>query len=246
MPNRHHALVEAAARNNASWCAAVCTAHGVASGDGAGVWSAGAPTPDGYPEAVTLAPGLDPARVLASLAPGATSVKDSFADVDLSAHGFHVLFDAQWIGQDARSAAVAAAAGGRAVGPGDSEPADVDRDGDLAFERVRSAGVLGHWAAAHGNRAAFVPALLDDPAVAVLGVRTGDDFTAGAILNGSGDAVGVSNTFGPAASVYRAVGTEAQRRFPGLPVVGWESADDLAAPLAAGFAAIGPLRVWVR
>jgi hypothetical protein len=55
-----------------------------------------------------------------------------------------------------------------------------------------------------------------------------------------GDAVGLSNVFGTT-SVYQAA-AEAERRFPGRPIVGWESDDDLAAPLASGFSVIGPLR----
>ena len=35
-------------------------------------------------------------------------------------------------------------------------------------------------------------------------------------------------------------------RFPGLPLVGYEHGDSLAAARRAGFSPIGPLRVWLR
>ena len=73
----------------------------------------------------------------------------------------------------------------------------------------------------------------------------GDPFVAGAVLTDSGDVVGVSNVFG-GASAYDAVTAEAARRFPGRTLVGWETGDDLADATAAGFRAIGDLRVWVR
>lgn len=87
-------LVQTAARNNAEWCAAMSRSHDVASEFSAQVWAAPARTPLYYPDAVTLVPGVDPAALAAWIditAPGA-SVKDSFADLDLTEVGFQVLF----------------------------------------------------------------------------------------------------------------------------------------------------------
>lgn len=56
MTTSRQALVRAAARNNAEWCAAMCRAHGVAGEFGADAWAAAVRTPPYYPDAVTLEP----------------------------------------------------------------------------------------------------------------------------------------------------------------------------------------------
>ena len=231
MPRRSDPRARLGARNNADWCAVVARAHGIDSSTADGLWRAAAPTPPGYPEAVTLEPGLDPHQVVAALPPGATSLKDSFADLELAPFGFRVLFEARWIALDGPSR--------------DNSPAEA-MAGGIRFERVTSAAELAAWAAAHGNPAAFVPPLLADPAIVVLGARRSGEFIAGAALNGSEGAVGVSNVFGPPVESHRAAASNAARRFPGRIIVGWEPEDELAAALAAGFDDVGPLRVWVR
>lgn len=231
MPGHDAFSAAIAARDNAAWCASVCAAHGIGSDEAEGVWRADAPTPAGYPEAVTLEPGLDPEVVLAALPTGSTSVKDSFADVDLTAGGFRVQFEAQWIMLPA-SGPSAGAAG-------------IDGPDLPVLTPIRTPGHLAEWAASHGGTAAFASALLDDPTVVILGERRGGAVVAGAILSVGENVIGMSNVFG-AASVYPAAAADARRRRPGRPVVGWETDGDLAAPLAAGFHRIGPLRVWLR
>ena len=76
-------------------------------------------------------------------------------------------------------------------------------------------------------------------------LASGDPITAGAVLTDNGAVVGVSNVFGGASAYTAAVG-ETSIRFPGRTVVGWEAGEDLLAAEAAGFRAIGDLRVWVR
>lgn len=92
-------LLQTAARNNAEWCAAMSRSHDLASEFRAQAWAAPTRTPPYYPDAVTLVPGADPAALTARIdtaVPGA-SIKDSFADLDLTEAGFQVLFEAQWI-----------------------------------------------------------------------------------------------------------------------------------------------------
>jgi hypothetical protein len=64
----------------------------------------------------------------------------------------------------------------------------------------------------------------------------------GAIANRTGPVVGVSNLFGD----WRAAADSIAGRYPGLPLVGYESGDDLAAARRAGFTSTGPLRVWLK
>jgi hypothetical protein len=86
--------VELAALNNAEWCHAVCGG----AFDGRLWWSAQR-TPELYPDAVTLVPGVAAAEILARVDDGeGCSVKDSFCDLELP--GFDVLFDAQWFWLD--------------------------------------------------------------------------------------------------------------------------------------------------
>src|SRR5690349_21862218 len=55
-------------------------------------------TPEHYPDAVTLHASVDADGLLARVdATSGCSIKDSFADLDLTPRGFDPLFDATWI-----------------------------------------------------------------------------------------------------------------------------------------------------
>jgi hypothetical protein len=171
--------------------------------------------------------------------PGA-SVKDSFAALDLAPYGFTVLFDAAWV---ARPAA----------------PRPPPADG-LRWERVADAHGLAAWEEAwrgdDGPAGTFRPALLDDPAIAVLaGRRDGRSdgrsdsrVVAGAVAHRAAGVLGLGNVFAtsPDDSPWAGALALACRLVPGLPVVGYESGDDLAAARRHGFRPVGALRVWAR
>ncbi|MFJ8647343.1 hypothetical protein ACIRNI_14620 [Streptomyces sp. NPDC093546] len=233
---------EAAARNNAEWCDAMCRAHGLAGGTfGDRAWTHPRRTPPYYPNAVTLAPGASDAEIRDMLdavdrsTPGC-SVKDSFAELDLTPHGFEVLFEAQWI----------------------HRPAALPVPGPVtsAWEPVETAAELAAWETAWNGGVRiglFRPALLAHPATTVLAGRAPDGrIVAGAVVSriatasvsaGATGVVGVSNLFGPDA--WPGCLTAIADRWPGMPVVGYEHGDDLAAALRHGFTATGPLRVWL-
>ncbi|MFF2274252.1 hypothetical protein [Agromyces sp. NPDC058126] len=237
MPRGDAALARLAARNNAEWCRAVATSHGIASAftlDGA-LWVAESPTPVGYPEAVTLEAGLDPSAVLAALArcsPAASSLKDSFADLELGSAGWAPLFEATWVVADAATPATA--------------PISTGTDGSLGLVPVTGGAGLARWGQSHGLPDAFASPLLEAPGVLVLGTAPAHATpAAGGVLNRTGEVVGLSNAFGGGLELYRALRREAGVRWPGLPIVGYESDDALADALAAGFRPLAPLRVWV-
>ncbi|MCD7441550.1 hypothetical protein K4B79_25420 [Streptomyces lincolnensis] len=226
-------MVRAAARNNAEWCAAMSRSHGVEGEFTAGAWAAAGRTPLYYPDAVTLEPGVDAGAVVARIdaAPGA-SVKDSFADLDLSGAGFGVLFEARWIH---RAAEVPV------------------RPSGLSWEVAVDAGALRDWAAAWGDDTGLFRAeLLREPETFVLSGLAGDGrVVAGAVASRSERVVGISNVFAregeSEAGVAWAVVLEAvESLFPALPVVGYEHGDALAAAVEQGFEELGALRVWVR
>ncbi|MEV7546220.1 hypothetical protein [Streptomyces sp. NPDC089915] len=225
------ALLRAAARNNAEWCAAVCGGGRFS----ASLWSSRRPTPPLYPDAVTLAPEASAAEVLAGVGTAGTgrSVKDSFASLDLGPAGFEVLFEARWIHRPAGPAA--APAGGR-----------------LEWDEVEGPGELADWEAAWGDGeggGTFHAGLLREGIVFLAG-RDGGRITAGAVLSSGGGVVGVSNVFAAAPAdadgAWAAALDASARHWPGLPVVGYEHGGDLDAALRAGFSPIGPLRVWLR
>lgn len=250
-------LLTAVARNNAEWCASVCRSHGIAGAFGEAAWWSSRRTPPYYPDAVTLRSDAVPADFLSRIdtASAGCSVKDSFGTLDLSAHGFVELFEARWIHRPAELPAPPV--------PG------------LRTEPVRTTAQLHAWQSAwHGDGEApdvFRPALLSDPSVRVVrvlsgpsgpsgtsglsgpsadGGEDGDELSGGAVLNLGAGLVGLSNVFAvdgaDTAAVRSAALAAAADAFPGLPVVGYEHGDDLAAALAGGFSALGPLRIWLR
>jgi hypothetical protein len=227
-------LVRAAARNNAEWCDAVSRSHGVRGEFGPQAWVAPIRTPLFYPDAVTLVQDADPAALVERIdtaAPGA-SVKDSFADLDLSGAGFQVLFDAQWIHR---------AAGAPSIAP------------EIAWEVADDPETLRAWALAwdggDGNAGIFRPELLGDPTSFVLAGSVDGRVVAGAVASRSDQVVGVSNVFaldgGPDAAWPGALAA-VHRMFPDLPVVGYEQGDDLATAVRHGFEPIGALRIWLH
>ena len=227
--------IASAARNNAEWCDIVCRTHGIAGDFQLHFWASPTRTPPYYPDAVTLNPEVTAAGILAAVdASSGCSVKDSFASLDLSPFGFRILFEAEWI---IRSQGRPTTAGAGAV----------------RWRTVRDFEALGAWEAAwSGDQAAgglFLPALLDQAHVSVLGGYLDDQVVAGAVANRSPNVVGVSNLFTTAgdlgATWSGCIGAIAGA-YPSLPVVGYESGDALIAAEEAGFTPIGKLRLWVK
>ena len=217
--------VEDAVENNASWCDVVCRAAGLTTRWSPAVWSVDRRSPDGYPDAVTRRRGLDAVRVLAAVEEGdGCSVKDSFADLDLSTAGFGVLFEATWIRRPGLASAAAPTPG---------------------WDEVRTAGELASWCR-RLDVPPLPPVLLDQPGLHVLSA-TGTG--AGFALSRTGAAVGISHAVpGSAdpATLWSDLVALAGRLHPGADLVGYEGGTDLAPALAAGFTATGPLRVWIR
>ncbi|PWI09557.1 hypothetical protein DIZ27_15785 [Streptomyces sp. NWU339] len=228
-------LVQAAARNNAEWCAAMSRSHGLAGEFGTQAWAAPSRTPLYYPDAVTLVPGADRIALAARIdttAPGA-SVKDSFADLDLTEVGFQVLFEAQWIYRPASTPAPAS---------------------DLVRTVAGDPETLRVWALAwddgDGNADLFRPELLDDTATFVLaGQSTDGRVVAGAVASRGHQVVGISNVFaldgGPDAA-WPVVLDAVNWLSPTLPVVGYEQGEGLGAAIRHGFEPVGPLRIWAH
>jgi hypothetical protein len=224
------ALLHAAVLNNARWCDAVCRSHGYPGEFTGRLWISADHALPFYPNAITLAPDVTAAEAINGQDPSRPySVKDSFARLDLEPDGLTPLFDATWM-------AVPTPAGGD----------------DPSWEAVTDPGELVRWEAAWADGdeviGLFQPALLDDADCAVLACRRGSTQVGGTIAYTANGVTGISNVFksgiasGPLwEGVVRAV---AELR-PGLPIVGYERGEDLAAARQAGFRTLGPLRVWL-
>jgi hypothetical protein len=236
-------LVAAAASNNASWCDAVCRSHGHPGEFSEALWLNRGPVPRFYPNVVTLTPeGV--ARQLEALSalvlPGHWGVKDSFATLDLAPLGFRELFSAQWLHLPR------------------SGPAPTPSSG-VRWARVQDARALASWEAAWSGQpesarpdaahALFRADLLEDASTTFLAAYLGDAVVAGAIAYRAAGVVSMSNTFltEGAPGVLRAeLLGQLAGAFPGLPLVGYEHGDELAAWCALGFEPLGPLRVWLK
>ncbi|MET7358607.1 hypothetical protein ABZS76_09170 [Streptomyces sp. NPDC005562] len=250
--------LSSAVRNNALWCDAVCRSHGVGGAVERGVWASAVRTPPLYPDAVTLSPTATPDDVLPRIdlsSPGA-SVKDSFGSLDLSSAGFEVLFEARWIHREA------------------TEPTPSRADGWGPVEgAARLLAWEAAWSGDGESEGLFRPALLDDGAVFLAPTGTGPTgsdatdtgptgsdaagtgpadtvpVTAGAIAYPGASVIGISNLFAAdddLDSAWRDCLRATDRLWPGVPVVGYEHGDDLAAAERQGFTPVGPLRVWLR
>ena len=224
-------LLHAAVINNARWCDAVCRSHGYPGQFTGRLWTSVRHALPFYPNAITLSPDATAAEATAGQDPSRPfAIKDSFARLDLAPHGLTPLFDATWI-------AVPTPAGGD----------------DPSWDAVTDPGELVRWEAAWAGGGEviglFQPALLDDPDCAVLACRRDGAQVGGAIAYTAGGVTGISNVFksGIADDPLWAGAVRAIARVrPGLPIVGYERGEDLAAARQAGFTVLGPLRIWAR
>ena len=227
-------IAAAAAKNNAGWCDAICRSHGLHTELDMDAWTSRERTPPLYPDAVTLVAELSAFGLLARIDGSAgSSIKDSFASLDLRVHGYRVLFDAQWIVCRDRTVVLP----GRAP----------------LWSRVRTTAELAAWEDAWRREAdfhgLFRAQLLKEPDVSVLAAHSHDCIVAGAVLFCAAGVVGISNFFSERehrASCWEGCVAAAGEIFPDLPLVGYESGDALTLAVAHGFDTAGPLRVWVR
>jgi hypothetical protein len=221
-----------AAVNNAEWCDAVCRTHGIGTDVDDRAWSSQTRTPPLYPDAITLVPDPSLPELLDRIdsSPGC-SIKDSYASLDLTGHGFRVLFDGEWI---VRAPSIPQSL---PTGPG--------------WTVVRDAGTFSAWEDAwrggSGPRDVLRVELLRTESITVLAALVDGRIVGGAVLSRRAAVVGISNFFAedPSESwpgCLALVGA----LLPGATLVGYESGDALDVARTHGFDAVGPLRVWVR
>lgn len=203
----------------------MCFAHGTAGRFLLHTWVNAEPVPRFYPNVVTLTSGeADLAEqrqtvriLLKSNLPGRWAVKDSFYMLDLARLGFEVLQEGNWIRKRQPKASVMVSG--------------------LTWERTEPSGD------------AFPAALFGDGNFAMFSGRRDGAIVAGGMFYRADKVVGLSNVVADAddePAVWRDLSTLAAMTFPGLPLVGYESGDELKAAHKAGFEIGDPLRIWVR
>jgi hypothetical protein len=231
----HDARDEAAALNNAKWCAAVWRSHGLPVEQALSLWICERETPQYYPNVITVDLGADPrlqekfiADLLKSHPSLDVSVKDSFASLDLHTVGMTPLFDARWL-----------------VRPAGIEPTI---DSTLQWRRIDDEIQLAAWEAAwrtagpRGPRI-FCPPLLSDPCAIVLGgFDEHDAILAGGIAYDAAGALGITNVFGSRRQFIQALGSMR----PESGMVCYAADNDIRSALQEGFQVLGALRIWVR
>lgn len=209
----------AAALNNARWCDAVCRAHGHAGRFLPHMWVNAASVPRFYPNAVTLAVGD-------------TAIEEQRTTVEILQKSN---LPGRWSVKDSFNTL------------------DLSRRGfDLLFDAkwIRSVmpteGSSSDIVWTREEKGEGLP--VDDPDFAMFKGRRGFKVVAGFMLYRAEGGVGVSNVVaeaGDAPAVWRSLTLLAAQTFPRLPLVGYESGDELRAAVNAGFEAGDELRVWV-
>jgi hypothetical protein len=158
------------------------------------------------------------------------TIKDSFASLDLTADGFNVLFDAQWI----------------------TSPADPDSEWSVPPDWVQIADPDGFglweeaWCHPDGPRDILLPELLS-LGVVVLGRIENDRVIAGGIVSGNAGVAGLSNVFsgvGHESETWLALAQSARAFFPGLRLISYERGEELTHAQSSGFQTVGALQVW--
>ena len=207
----------AAARNNARWCDAVCRAYGHPGRILPHMWVNAAVVPRFYPNAVTLAVGD-------------TAVEEQFTTVEI----LHKSEPARpLVGEGQFRNARPLASWVRAAVRGDSGSAASCRP---KHRRPISSG--------RGRRKAR-GCLLAIRTSQCSRARRGFKVVAGFMLYRAAEVVGVSNVVAEAAdapAVWRSLTLLAAQTFPHLPLVGYESGDELQAAVTSGFEAGDMLR----
>ena len=202
----------------------MCFAHGTVGRFLAHTWVNAEPVPRFYPNVVTLTPGeadiaeqRQAVRILQkSNLPGRWAVKDSFKTLDIARLGFEVLLEGNWIRK--------------------AQPKAATMVSGLSWERVKA------------GSSDFPAALFSDHNFAMFSAKREGAVVAGGTFYRSDGVVGLTNVvaeFDDEPAVWRDLASLAAATFPGFPLVGYESGDELKAAKRAGYEVGDPLRVWV-
>ena len=212
-----------------AWYDAVTTLHGVRCGIEDDTWVAYDPPPPLHSAAKTVEPTARPDRGLRVLDRlGAGSIADCFGRFDLTAAGYHVLFEARWIHRE--------------------PPERPSRQLPDGWSVVRTPDLLATWTTHHDTTGVLVDGLLDRSSFRVLARHLDGQLVAGFVTHLCSGVASVSNAWSdPAYALdWDAMIAAAAALHPGRALVGYERGADLVGALDAGFRDVGPHVVWRR
>jgi hypothetical protein len=219
--------LRAAVDANVGWYETLAAAHGLRTQLRDGFWIALGRPPRLHSDVMSVEPDARSEAFERAVADrDGWGFKDSFGTLEPTAPGVRLLFAATWI---------------------HATPPDRLTTPSGRWVRIRTDAELETWNVHADTDGVVLPTLLARGGFAVLERRTEEGVTAGAIARLGTGVVELSNVHGVhGATVDWAELTDAVAAlFPGRPQVGYESGDDLAAAVSAGFEPVGQLRVWV-
>ena len=230
-----------AARNDAAWCDAVCSAAGGQTDFTNGIWRNSVRSPPYFPNIITVDPAAEVDAVeeaVRMLSPRGSEVgiKDSFCKLDLGPSGYAKLFQASWIAREpVRSPRIFT---------------------QLTWTKIDSFTALRAWerewwpegVSSMPTPAIFGRALLERNDICFLAGHEGTTLMAGAAITETEHVAGLTCTFfrgRDTARLRRELLLVLESRYPDQVVLGYESGDELVAMKGLGFIEVGPLRVWL-
>ncbi|WP_409275908.1 hypothetical protein V1499_10080 [Neobacillus sp. SCS-31] len=221
-------LVDRAVKNNIAWCGIVCDSHGIAGISKENLWGLLSKAPPFYPEIITPSKNVTIEELVYFIENGkVSSIKDSYANIDLAPLGFKILFEAEWISHASLS---------------NQEPIQTN------WRVISTEEDLAQWATTSELDGVIKPDLLKLKNVKVFILQKNDGIY-GFIANLNANVVGISNVFSVGMeneNLWRDIPQVVANQFPGLPLGGYEHNDTLEAAHLAGWRSLGPLRVWIK
>ncbi|MDW0118643.1 hypothetical protein QTL97_17090 [Sporosarcina thermotolerans] len=218
--------VDQAVENNIAWCKLICEAYGKRSDTTEKVWALTSEAPTYYPELITMNRKTKDTDILEFLNLNhISSVKDSYATLQLASYGYQMLFEAEWICYPTLN---------------EYKPDQYE------WNIVRTEKEFEHWKNLTGLE---IPSrLLEIDGVNFFFIDCPSKFAA-FIVNKAANVIGISNVFSSDMDItglWRSIPQAVSKEFPGVPLVGYEQGESLSAAHASGWTSIGPLRVWIK
>ena len=220
-----------AIKNNAVWCDAMATSHGLSPRWTKTAWVSDLPVPPMYPNIVTLNHGADVEKLILEVdqsLPQRWGIKDSYKELDLRELGFAVAFEAQWY---CRAPDTALANSFNA---------------QLNVLSVRGQADLKRWVATWGeNTDIFKMSLLDNPTIELIYIEHEGQVIAGMATNQSGGSTGISNLFGSDDGIAGCI-AHIVKNNPSKGIVGYGGETEVTSLAKLGFNRVGDLQIWLR
>ena len=213
--------VHSAIQNNMDWYQAQCAAHDIVDVRTDTTWYSTQPMPPLHSNLILtraqdaeLIPEID--EHLATR----WSIKDATGNLDLTTHGFEVLFEAHWFVR---------------------EPSDCIAPNEVS--KITSEHAFSEWVAAWGESAeVFKSHFWSHPNVSFFHDNA---WQGGIAANVSHDAIGITNPWGDEASINKCIQAIAHQH-PTLPIVGYDHMPEIDAMSQLGFRSTAPLTVWLQ